>query len=163
MTQINVALAAANPSLFLFHKGQLIVCFYSSSPLVIWGMDIICVAVVVHSLSHAQLFATPWAAAHQPPLSFTISQSLLKSCALSWWCYLIISSSAALFSLCLPSFPASGPFPMSWLPSSGGQNIEASALASVLPSGLISFRIWSPCGKEILNSLLQHHNSKFSA
>ena len=29
-------------------------------------------------LSHAQLFATPWTAARQVPLSFTTSQSLLK-------------------------------------------------------------------------------------
>ena len=29
-------------------------------------------------LSHVQLLATPWAAARQAPLSFTISQSLLK-------------------------------------------------------------------------------------
>ena len=34
--------------------------------------------VVVHSLSHVQLFATPWAAAHQTSLSFTTSQSLPK-------------------------------------------------------------------------------------
>ena len=29
-------------------------------------------------LNHVQLFATPWNAAHQASLSFTISQSLLK-------------------------------------------------------------------------------------
>ena len=34
--------------------------------------------VVVQSLSHVQLFATPWDAAHQASLSFTISQSLRK-------------------------------------------------------------------------------------
>ena len=33
--------------------------------------------VVVESLSHVQLFATPWTAAHQASLSFTSSQSLL--------------------------------------------------------------------------------------
>ena len=33
---------------------------------------------VVHSLSHAHLFATPWTAARQASLSITISQSLLK-------------------------------------------------------------------------------------
>ena len=33
---------------------------------------------VVQSLSHVKLFVTPWAAAHQAPLSSTISQSLLK-------------------------------------------------------------------------------------
>ena len=34
--------------------------------------------VVVQSLSHVQLFVTPWIAALQASLSFTISQSLLK-------------------------------------------------------------------------------------
>ena len=33
---------------------------------------------VVQSLSHVQLFVTPWAAAHQASLSFTISLSLIK-------------------------------------------------------------------------------------
>ena len=33
---------------------------------------------VVQSLSHVQLFLTPWTAAHQASLSFTVSQSLLK-------------------------------------------------------------------------------------
>ena len=33
---------------------------------------------VVQSLSHVQLFSTPWIAAHQASLSFTISQSLLR-------------------------------------------------------------------------------------
>ena len=34
--------------------------------------------VVVESLSHVQLFVTPWTAASQASLSFTISWSLLK-------------------------------------------------------------------------------------
>ena len=34
--------------------------------------------IAVHSLSHVHLFATPWTAARQPSLSFTISWSLLK-------------------------------------------------------------------------------------
>ena len=34
--------------------------------------------VVVKSLSHVQLFATPWTAAHQASLSFPTSRSLLK-------------------------------------------------------------------------------------
>ena len=37
-----------------------------------------CLVVAVQSLSHVQLFATPWTAACQASLSFTISQSLLK-------------------------------------------------------------------------------------
>ena len=34
--------------------------------------------VVVQSLSHVRLFMTPWTAAHQASLSFTISRSLFK-------------------------------------------------------------------------------------
>ena len=61
-------------------------------------------------LSHVPLFATPWTTA-QASLSFTVSRSLLRFRPLSRWCYLTISFSAALFSFCLQSFPASGPFP----------------------------------------------------
>ena len=53
-------------------------------------------------------------------------------CSLSRWCYLTVSSSAALFSFCLQSFPASGSFLVSLLLSDGG-SIGASASASVLP------------------------------
>ena len=38
-----------------------------------------------------------------------------KSCPWSQWCYLTISSTAATFSFCLQSFPASGSFPKSRL------------------------------------------------
>ena len=38
-----------------------------------------------------------------------------NSCPLSWWCHSTISSSAAPFSFCLQSFPASGSFPISQL------------------------------------------------
>ena len=99
--------------------------------------------VVFQLLSYVWLFATPRTAALQASLSFTISQTLLNSCALSWWCHPTISSSVAPFSSCPQSFPASGSFPMSWLFASDSHNIGASA--SVLPMnkylGLISFRI----------------------
>ena len=73
------------------------------------------------------------------------------SCPLSQWCYLTISFSAALFSSCPQSFPASGSFPMRWLFASDGQSIGASDSASVFPvnihsrfplglTGLISFQ-----------------------
>ena len=42
---------------------------------------------VVQLLSCVRLFATPWTAAHQASLSFTISLSLLKLCPLSQWCH----------------------------------------------------------------------------
>ena len=56
-----------------------------------------------------------------------------NSCPLSWWRHPTISSSVTPFS-CLPSFPASESFPMSWLFASGGQSIGASA--SVLPMNI---------------------------
>ena len=82
---------------------------------------------------------------------------------LSWWCHPSISSSAALFSFCLQSCPASGFFPMSWLFESGGQSIGASA--TVLPISiqgwLISFRTdWFDllAVQRTLKSLLQRHS-----
>ena len=79
--------------------------------------------VKVKSLSRVQLFVTPWTAAYQAPPSMGFSRQeywsglplpsparllypLLTpgvcsdSCPFSWWCYLTISSTAALF---LPS------------------------------------------------------------
>ena len=55
-----------------------------------------------------------------------------NSCPLSWWCHPTISSSVALFSFCLQSFPASGSFPMSQLFPSSGQIIGASTSTPVL-------------------------------
>ena len=69
----------------------------------------------------------PVNAAHQASLSFTVSQSLLKSSPSSRRCHPTISSSVLPFSPCLPSFPASGSFPMSRLFTSGGQSIGTSA------------------------------------
>ena len=65
-----------------------------------------------------------------------------NSSPLSQWCHPTISSSVIPFSSCPQSFPASGSFPMSWLFTSCGQSIGASASASVLQwSGPISFRM----------------------
>ena len=41
--------------------------------------------VVAQSLGHVWLFATPWTAAHQASLSFTISRSLLKLKSFVLW------------------------------------------------------------------------------
>ena len=70
-----------------------------------------------------------------------------NSYPLSLWCYLIISSSAALF-FCLQSSPASRSFPMSQLFTSGSQSIGA--LPSVLPRifrvyFLYDWLVSSPC------------------
>ena len=39
---------------------------------------VVAVVVAVQLLSRVRLFATPWTAAAQAPLTFTISRSLLK-------------------------------------------------------------------------------------
>ena len=121
--------------------------------------------VTIQSLSRAWLFATPWTTAHQASLSFTVSQ--FAQIHVHWVAEISnTSSSATPFSFCLQSFPASGSFPVSWLFTSGGQSIGASASASILPySGLISFRIvWFDllAVQRHLKSRHQHHNSKAS-
>ena len=73
-----------------------------------------------------------------------------NSCSLSQWCYPIISSSAAHFSSCFQSFPASGSFQISWLFTSGGQSIGVSASASALP---MNIQDWFPLGLTSLISL----------
>ena len=70
---------------------------------------------------------------HSRPACPSLSPGVCpSSCPSNQWCHPIISSSAALFSFCLQSFPASGSFPTSRLFASVGQIIEASASASVL-------------------------------
>ena len=77
-----------------------------------------------------------------------------NSCPLSQWCHPTISSSATLFS-CSLSFPASGSFPMSWLFTSGGQSIRASA--SFLA---INIQGWFPLGLAGFISLLSKRLSR---
>ena len=92
------------------------------------------VVVVVQLLSHVLLFATPWTAAHQISLSFSISWSFLR---FTYSELVMLSNHLILchpFSFCLQSFPTLGSFPMSWIFSSGGQSIAASV--SVLPKNI---------------------------
>ena len=95
------------------------------------------------SLSCVWLFATPWAAAHQASQSFTSSQSLFTFMSIE---SVMLSNHLILccpFSFCLHSFSASGSFPVSWLFTSGGQSIWASASASILPTNIQG---WFPSG-----------------
>ena len=90
----------------------------------------------VQSLSHVQLFATPWTAAYQASLSIANSQSLLKFMSIE---SVMPSNHLILYHpllLQLQSFPASGSFQMSQFFASGGQSIGVSALASVLPMNI---------------------------
>ena len=95
----------------------------------------------------------PYASLPCPSLSPGVCSN---SCPLSWWCHPIISSSLTPFS-CPQSFPASGSFPMSRLFASGGQNIGASASASVLPMNIPG---WFPLGLTGLISLLSRRPSR---
>ena len=115
------------------------------------------VVIVIQSLSCVWLFATARTAGHQLSLSFGISQSLLNSYAVSWWCQPTISFSVALFSSYPQSFPASGP--VNWLFTSGGQSIGASASESVLPMNIQS---WLPLGLTGLISLLKRDSQESS-
>ena len=66
-----------------------------------------------------------------------------NSCPSSRWYHPAISSSVVPFSFCPQPLPASGSFPMSQLFTWGGQSIEVSASASVLP---MNTQDWSPVG-----------------
>ena len=121
----------------------------------------------VQSLSHIQLFATPWTAARQVSLSITNYQSLLKLMSTES----VMSSNRLILCplLLLPSvFPSIRVFsdesalhirwPKYW---SFSFNISTSSEYS----GLISFRMdWLDllAVQGTLKSLLQHHTSKAS-
>ena len=66
-----------------------------------------------------------------------------NSCPSSQWCHPTISSSVSPFSSGLQSFPASGSFLVSQFFASGGQSIEFSASASVIP---MNIQDWFPLG-----------------
>ena len=87
----------------------------------------------------------------RPPSPSPSRGACSNSCALSQGCHPTISSSVIPFSSWLQSFPVSGSFPMNQLFASGGQNIGASASASILP---MNIQDWFPLGLTGLISLL---------
>ena len=111
--------------------------------------------VVVQSLSHVRLFVTPWTAARQAPLSFTISQDLLKLMSIE----LVMPSNH--LALCHPLLLLPSIFP----------SIRTFSNESVL---LISWpKYWSfsfqwifrtdlLAAQGTLKSLFQHHSLKAS-
>ena len=122
--------------------------------------------VAVQSLSCVWLLATPWTAAHQDSLFFTISRSLFKPVSIES----VVSSNHIIFCrplLLLPSiFPSISVFsnesvlcirwPNYW-------SFSFSISPSNEHSGLISFRMdWLDllAVQGTLKSLLQHHISK---
>ena len=121
-------------------------------------------AFIVQSLSHVRLYGTPWAAACQAPLSFTIPWSLLRFMSTESE---MPSNDLILCHCLLPSiFPSIRVFsnelglhimwPKYWSFSFSPTNEHP---------GLISFRMdWLDllAVQGTLKSLLQHHNSKAS-
>ena len=115
------------------------------------------VVIVVQSLSHVQRSLTPWTAAPQASLSFTISWSLLKFMSLQS----VMLSNHFIFCcpllLLLSIFPSIRVFSMSWLFPPGGQSTGASASASVLP---MNIQGWFPLGLTGLIPLQSKRPSK---
>ena len=109
-----------------------------------------CVVVVFQLLIHLRLFVTPCTAAHQTSCPSLSPGVCSNSCPLTSWYYLTISSSAALFSFYLQSFPASGPFSLGQLFASSGQSI-GSFRFSISPS--VNIQGWFPLGLTGLISL----------
>ena len=84
-----------------------------------------------------------WLQHSRPPCPSPTSTVYSNTCPLTWWWHPTISSSVVTFSFHLPSFPASGSFPMSHLFPSGGQSIGVLASTTVLP---MNIEKWSPLG-----------------
>ena len=125
-------------------------------------------AVVAQLLSHVRLFETPSTATHQAPLSFTVSQSLLKFVSIE---SVMLFNHLILFSplLLLPSiFPSIRVFsnesglcikwPKYW--SFSFSISPSSEYSGLISSGTDLFDLLAV--QETLKILLQHHNSKIS-
>ena len=97
--------------------------------------------VVVQSLSHLWVFATPWTAAHQASLPIANSWSLPKLMSIE----LVMPSNHLILFSPSPTLNLSQhqSLQMSRLFASGGQSIGVSASASVLP---INSQDWFPSG-----------------
>ena len=107
-----------------------------------------CVAVVIQSLSHVQLFVTH-RLQHARLTCLSLSPGVCSnSCQLNRWWHQIISSSVALFFSSPQFFLESRSFPASQLFLWDGQSIGASLSTSVLMNihgrYLRDWLVWSP-------------------
>ena len=119
-------------------------------------------------LSHVQLLETPWTAACQASLSFTMSKSWLKFISIESVMpsnHLILCHPLPLFLSLFPSirvFSIESPLHISWPEC---WSFSFSINPSNKYSRLISFMIdWFDvgCSASALKSLLQHHNTEAS-
>ena len=105
----------------------------------------------VQSLSHVQLFATPWSSMPGFPVHHQLLE--LVQTHVHWVSDAIQPSHPVIpFSSCLQSFPALGSFPMSQFFTSGGQSIGVSASGSVLPMNIQDWFSWGLTGLISLQS-----------
>ena len=109
-------------------------------PLLLFSRPVLSDSLWPHELQHTR-----------PPCPLPSPEICSSSCPLHRWCHPAISSSDALFSFCLQSFPASGTFSMSCLLASDDKNTGASASASVLQ---VNIQGWFPLRLTGLTSLL---------
>ena len=108
----------------------------------------VCIHICISQFSRSVVSDSLWPQVLQHtrlPCPSPTPRACSNSRALSRWCHPTSSSSVIPFSSRLPSFPASGSFPMNQLFASGGQSIgaSASASASVLP---MNIQDWIPLG-----------------
>ena len=122
----------------------------------------------VQLLSHVQLFATPWTAAHQAFLFITNSQRLLKLMSIDLVMpsnHPILCCPLLLLPSIIPSIRVFSNKSVLYIRGPKYWNFSFSISLSNGYSGLISFRIvWFNLleNQETLESLLQHHSSKAS-
>ena len=129
----------------------------------------VCISSVQFSCPVVSDFLRPHEPQHaRSPCPSPTPRVYPKSCRLSRWCHLTISSFVVPFSSCLQSFPTSGSFQMSQLFASGGQKYWSFSF-NISPSNEhpepISFRMdWLDllAVQGTFKSLLQHHSSKAS-
>ena len=89
---------------------------------------------------------TPWTAAHQAPLSSTVSCGLLRFMSIES----VVLSNFLILCCPLLLLPSIRSFAMRWLFASDGQSIEASVSATLLP---VNIQGWCPLGLTGLISL----------
>ena len=106
--------------------------FFTSFSSVQFSCSVVSDSLRPYELQHAR-----------PPCLSPTPRVFSNSCPSSRWCHSAISSSVVPFSSCPQSLPASGSFPVSQLFASGGESIQVSASASVLP---MNTQDWSPLG-----------------
>ena len=130
------------------------------------SLENVWIFVVVQLLSHVRLIATPWTAACQAPLSFTVSWNLLRFMSIELvmpFKHLILCHPLLLLPSIFPSirvFSNESVLCIRW-PKYWSFSISSSNEYS----GLISFRIdWFDLlfVQGTLKSFLQHHSSKTS-